>query len=128
VGVLKLDPVSAVVAALLTSFAGEAGKTAWTGLQRLTNIVRRKFAGDPKAEAALKSAEANPRDEGRLEALAEAVRTHADQDPQFRDDLKKLVEEAKQQESTGQFVNQVSNAASIGKWVQVGVNYGGMTF
>jgi hypothetical protein len=126
--VLKLDPVSAVVAALLTTFGAEAGKTAWSGLQRLADVVRRKFASDTEAEAVLDGAQADPRDERQVEALAEAVRRHSDQDPQFRAELTKLVEEAEQQESTGQFVNQVSSAANIGKWVQVGVNYGGMTF
>jgi len=93
----------AVVAALLLANAGEgfgpavggeAGRIGWSGLGRLLAIVRARFAGDADAERALTEAQRKPTGQYAMNDLAAAVERHADIDPGFREEIRRLVVDA----------------------------------
>jgi len=59
-----MDPISLIVAALVTGASTAAGETAGTAVKDaysgLKELIRRRFGGDQDAEAELEQAEQNP--------------------------------------------------------------------
>ncbi|BCY09109.1 hypothetical protein [Actinoplanes sp. L3-i22] len=83
--------VSFVAALLLDSVPEPPG---WPGRTTLRQLVRARFSGDQAALLALAGMGAAGAGPGRVEALARAVHRYAEQDPAFRDDLRRLVVDA----------------------------------
>ncbi|HMC08594.1 MAG TPA: hypothetical protein VKL22_04680 [Actinomycetota bacterium] len=81
-------------------FAGEAGKSAWGTAKRLSGLVRRRFAGDSEAAAALYN-------------LAE---------------LEALVVAAERDRSTAKALTQISGSARVGKVATFGDVQGDVSF
>jgi len=113
-----VEPVSltigGIVAALVLKVAEKAGEqateTGWAAVSRLVERVRRRFRddGDVHAEAALARVQDPPAGPSQLAALAAAVDRHAGEDPEFAEELRRLVREG---ESTGVDVRQVTQSA-----------------
>jgi hypothetical protein len=109
-------------------FAGEAGKSAWGGMKRLSELVRSKFAGDSAATAALDRLEAGPPDEPRIRAAAEALCDHAEGDEAFRAELEGLLAAVEQDRSTAQALTQIAGNARVGKVATFGDVHGDVSF
>src|SRR5439155_27284948 len=114
-GVIAVAAATLLATKVGEGFAGEAGKSAWGGLKRLSGLVRSTFAGDPEAEAALDSLEAGPPDEARLRAVARSLHDHAERDEAFRAELEALVAAAKQDRSTAKALTEIFGNARVGK-------------
>lgn len=127
-----MDPISITVAALvvkaLDQFATDAGKHAWSGLTKLVDVVKSRFAGDEPANAALDSARATPDDEGSVRALANAVDRYVREDPQFRSTVTELARRAEADPMIGTFVVEVRDNAQIGKLVNITEVHGDVNF
>jgi hypothetical protein len=94
----------------------------------LVDLVRRKFAKDPAATAALEAAQAAPEDPKAVRALAEQLETTEKSDEEFATALRSEWEKAPaaQQAKGGKVVNQISGAVS-GKVVQAGDVHGNIS-
>lgn len=121
-----MDPVTigVVVAALLLKkategMADEAGKSAWSGLQKLYQRVHSAFGGT-KTEHDLVALEAG--DQSMLGPVAGAVAMRVGEDATLRQELADLVMQARQHPSTASVVARAEDNA---KQVNIGGdNYG----
>jgi hypothetical protein len=95
---VAVTAVSLLAAKALEAFSGEAGKNAWAAVERLGQLIRRKFEGDKPAEEALAAMEARPTNQLQIQTLVEVLDIRAKHDQNFRGSLVKLVGEA---EATG---------------------------
>src|SRR2546421_13083578 len=133
-GSLMDGSVVAIAAATLLAtkvgegFAGEAGKSAWGATKRLSGLVRRAFAGNLEAAAALDDLEAGPPDDARIRAVAEALRERAENDEAFRAELEALVAAAEQDRSAAKALTQVFGNARVGKVATFGDAHGDVSF
>ncbi len=113
-----MEPVSmtvgAVVAAFIVKAAEKTGEEAATGgwsvagqlLERLRSHFRQR--GDTEAAGALARVEDPPVGERHLKALAEVIDRDASHDPQFAEELRRLIKEA---EAGGVKLQQVTQSA-----------------
>jgi hypothetical protein len=113
-----VEPISltlgTVAAALVVKAAEKSGEQAaesgWAAAGRLLERLRSRFRerGDSLAEGVLTRVEDPPVGQRQLKALAEAVDREAGQDPQFAEELRRLIAQA---ESGGVKVQQVTQTA-----------------
>jgi hypothetical protein len=128
-----LDPLALTAATLLTTRAleglgGEAGKSAWLGVQRLARAVREKLANDPDGESVLEHARTIPQDQALILRLAQVLDRHLSEDTAFHATLTGFVADMRRNPVAGQFVTQISDSAQVGKVVQIGNVEGDVTF
>ncbi|MCK9922391.1 hypothetical protein MXD61_10965 [Frankia sp. AgPm24] len=128
-----VESVGLAVAALLATRATEAfgagaGRGAWDFVRRLADLVRDRLGSDPGAAAALEELRAGPSDPARIRALAGFVQHYADDDPDFSDQLERLVREGSRDPVAGRFVTEVTGNASIGKLVNIAEVQGDVNF
>jgi multidrug resistance efflux pump len=85
------DPILVAIAAAL---AGKAAVAAASGgasaLRSMLDLVKRKFSTDPEAAKALDDAQAQPEDDGKIDALGAALDRAARDDPEFAQQLRSL--------------------------------------
>jgi hypothetical protein len=124
-----VDPASLTVAVLfakaLEELASEAGRSTWSGLGRLVELVRRRLRRDRAGQAALARVEGSPTDQAAVQALAEVVQQSAMDDSSFQRVLLQVVAEAKQDPVIGRLVTQVAGHARIGRMSRPPLNLGG---
>ena len=121
-----MEPVSltvgAMVAALLTKAAEKGGENladaAKAAVGRLVGWLRDRFkqTGDEEGSQVLAWAEGAPDSPSRLRDLASVVDRRAAADPEFKSQLQRLVDDAKQQK--GLQVGSITQSASGDKNVQ----------
>lgn len=114
-----VDPLTVTVATVLATKAlervgEEAGRSACSGIGRLTGLVRRKLARDPQANTVLERAQESPDNAASIERLAEVLQGHIEQDPGFSHELAAWVEEARRHPILGGFVTHVAEQAQVG--------------
>ncbi|WP_431955803.1 hypothetical protein [Nocardia lijiangensis] len=104
-----MDPISlSVLLALIThAAAGEAGKSAWNGLARLT---RRAFGDEARAERALEQAQ-NDHD-GAVDLAGHLMNSAAD-DPVLADLLRTWIGHTQQAAADEAVVNTISGQAQV---------------
>ena len=125
-----VEPVSltvgALVATLLTKAAEKGGENladaAKAAVSRLVGWLKDRFTqtGDEEGSQALAWAEGAPDSPSRLSALAEVVDRRAEADSEFKINVQRLVEDAKQQE--GLQVGSIAQSASGDQNVQTAGN------
>lgn len=118
--------VTAATAALLTGLAKEAGGSAWAGAKRVLALVRGKLAGDRSGEAALARVEAG--DETARRELEAALDDHASRDAAFRDELARLLAEARREPAVARFLTNVSGNARVDKITNIETVHGDVSF
>lgn len=96
--------------------AGRAGEAATAGVQKLLAFLRNKLGDDQQAEEALTELEKQPEDTGHQNELIRVLDKRATNDPDFGDELKRLIDEATGTLSVAEF-NTV-NYGTIGNLVQ----------
>src|SRR6266568_5098394 len=104
-----MDPISlSVLLGLITkSAAGEAGKSAWAGLTRLT---RRAFGDQEHAERALQQAQ--DEHEGAVD-LAGQLMSSATADPELADLIRAWIGQTQQAAADEAVINTISGQAQI---------------
>ena len=109
-----MEPVSVIISALVAGAAKAAGDAAPDAYKGLKALIKRKFAGEPKAEMVLEEYEQDPETyEGPLKKkLAEAG---ADKDEEIIKAAQELLEQLKPEESASgkynvQFQGEVKGA------------------
>jgi tetratricopeptide (TPR) repeat protein len=117
------DPITVAVA---TALANKAVDSTWAGAARLTRVVRRRFARDPEATAALDRAQDRPGDSVGIQELAEALQSHLEIDAMFRRELARWVEESRHQPAVAGSVAQIAGQAEIGTVVTANVVHVGV--
>jgi hypothetical protein len=122
---MDVEAIAAGAAALLaapaaTAAAGEAGKSLWASLMAL---VRRRFAGDQAATAAIERVVAEPTPDHRA-AVAVLLQERAAGDEAFAHELGRLIEAARRLPEVSQVIVHVSGNTTIGKQAIVGTNIG----
>ena len=125
-----VEPVSltvgAVVAALLTKAAEKGGENladaAKAAVGRLVGWLRERFTqtGDDEGSQALAWAEGAADSPSRMRDLASVVNRRAAADPEFRSQVQRLVDDAKQQQ--GLEVGSIAQSASGNQNVQTAGN------
>jgi hypothetical protein len=108
------DIMMAVATALAGKVATALASGGGTALASLMRLVRKRFSGEPAAQAALESAQEQPEDQSRTETLRDALEQAATADPQFAEQLRGLWREASAElnASHGGVINQVSATVS----------------
>ena len=102
-----VEPVSLTVGALVATLLTKAAEKSWenladTAMAAVTRVVgwlKNRFTQttDEEGSQALAWAEGAPDSPSRLRALAEVVDRRAEADPEFKSQLQRLVDDAKQQ-------------------------------
>jgi tetratricopeptide (TPR) repeat protein len=115
-----IEPVAITAATLLAtkaleSLGGQAGTSAWAGLERLAGLVRRKVTGHQPAEDALAEVERHPGDQNRVRALAETLAAFGAQDVAFQRELVTLVADARGDPVVGSLATRVYGGAQVGQ-------------
>jgi tetratricopeptide (TPR) repeat protein len=125
-----VDPASLTVAVLfakaLEELASEAGRSTWSGLGRLVELVRGRLRRDRAGQAALARVEGSPTDQAAVQALAEVVQQSAMDDSSFQRALLQVVAQAKQDPVIGRLVTQVAGHARIGTLTTIETVLGGL--
>lgn len=105
-----MDPISlsALVALITKSAAGEAGKSAWEGL---VGLARRAFGHGPQAEAALRGTEEGDRDAA-LDLAGRLVQSAA-ADPELDGLLRSWIARAREAPGTGNVTNNFGGNARV---------------
>ena len=126
-----MDPMTLAAAAVTIAapYFGEAGKAAAkkageaavAQVEALVGAIRQKFGAnkDDYAEQTLARLEQQPEAEGRRRALTDLVAEKAEADPAFAQELTNLVEAAKQNPTTMQFLTQVYGG-TVGEIFNIG--------
>ena len=78
------------------AFAKEAGETLAEKVGTLYQAVKKKFKGDTYAKKTLNRAEEKPKSEGRQAALREVLAEKMEEDADFAETVRRLVEESEQ--------------------------------
>lgn len=117
-----MDPVhlAGAAAVLLAAGGGEAiagavGKSAWAGLSQLKALVGRRLTGHSSDEAALERLQRAPVKAEDVERLADVIRRHIEDDPEFRSELNALVGAAGTDPALHPILVQLASGAEIGK-------------
>jgi len=93
---LALGAAAAALVAKALDRAGEKAVDQGEGaLRRLVNLVRSRLSGDKEGSKTLERVEDAPDSPERIEALAHILSEQAKDDPEFRQEMETLVEEAK---------------------------------
>jgi hypothetical protein len=108
--------------------ATEAGKSAWSGIKRLSTLVRDKLSQQPEGASPLESLEGAPDDLGIRQVLTAAVAGAAESDRDFRKALEDLVAEAERDTTVGRIVTQVFGSGRVGKVTNIEQVQGDVTF
>jgi len=121
--------IATAAAALLAPYlakAGEAaakkaGEAAWEKVEALYQAIRRKFAADKDdyAQKTLERLEAQPTTETRQTALADVLAEKAQADPEFAQELARLVQGAAQDKTVVQVLTQVYGEARVNKIINI---------
>jgi hypothetical protein len=126
-----MDPVTlgGMVVSLLAPFLTEAGKAAATKLGHgaadqlggLLDTLKHKFEADNDAYAGqtLQRLEEKPDAEPRKRAFADALAEKAEDDPDFKAELERLVNSARQNQATQQFLTNVYGG-EVGQILSIG--------
>src|SRR4051812_8711305 len=115
-----MDPLSLTVASLVATGAlQEVGAGTTRAIGALVARVREGLSGDARSSQALSLLEEAPDDDAKIRALAALLEPHLAQDLGFRSDLEGLIEQAKHDGRSANFVINVEDQAQIGKVVQV---------
>jgi hypothetical protein len=126
---MDVEAVASGVAALLATkaadaAAGEAGRSLWVSLLA---VVRRRFAGDHHATAAVQQLVAEPTVDLQ-DAVAELLEEHAGRDQSFARELGSLLEAARSLPEGGHVAVNVSGNARIGNLPAIGTHIGDINF
>lgn len=128
---MELDPIAITSASVIAQgFLGEAGRSAWSGVERMISTVRDRFSGNQEATATIASVEQDPNNTEAINALALLIESGIARDMQFRQLMAAFVEEAQAQ---GGMPNQVRNytdfrSAHIEKAVNIDTVNGDLNF
>ncbi|QMV24567.1 hypothetical protein GQS52_25480 [Streptomyces sp. SCUT-3] len=131
-----MEPIStALLAALAGGAGGELGRQAWAWLGALARTPFRRSAGDsPDApepgsgEAELAGLEETPDDPARAHALSTALAVRAALDAQFRAELQRWHEQAKQAPTGGGDVRNTIGNGTFSAPVLQGRDFTGISF
>jgi hypothetical protein len=129
-------PIELTATAAATFFAtaaiegvgGQVRKEAGEALGRLVRFVRERLGGEPEGRAVLSDVEATPDDQGKVEALAAVLESHAVESRDFYRELAGLVVEAQREPSLARFVTEVSGNARVGKLTNIDTVHGDVSF
>jgi hypothetical protein len=127
------DPLSMWMATLVASKAAEGfgahlgGDTA-SALERLVASVRGRLRGNARAEGALARVEEQPRERGRIVALAELLDELLGGDRQFQDEMAELVRLVRADEGLARILVQITGNAQVGKVVNIDEVHGDVIF
>ncbi len=129
-----MDPVSLAIAAAglmaqraAEAMAGEAGKSGWSGLQRLWELARHRLADD-RDSGILDDVQRNPMNTEAVTALAAALQAQFDRDSGFRESMEGVVHEAQRRYSIVEITNNFFGNVRIGKMTNIGDVHGSVTF
>jgi hypothetical protein len=89
------------------SVAKDAGEVVGTKIEELYNVLKARFQGKPAAEEALADLEAKPTDEDAQTALRLQLKKQMNADESLAEELRKLVNDIKQDKETYSFLTQV---------------------
>jgi hypothetical protein len=117
---LALTAAGLVAKKALEAASGEAGKTGWQALGRITQTIRGWFAGDQEATETLGRLEAKPESQARAAELAEVLTPRLEAEPRLVAELTRLVEQAKSDPQTASFVTTVQDNARVGRITNIG--------
>jgi len=134
---MDIQPIAATAIALLSpyiakgteEFAKSAGKAAAEKVGALYQAIKKRLRGDAYAEQTLTRAEEKPESEGRQAALKEVLAEKMEENTDFAETVRRLVEESKQL-GGGDIINQqikISGRAQVGDVFQVGTLEGGIS-
>jgi hypothetical protein len=128
-----MDPLSITVASLIATYAaqafgGQLGQSAASGLQNLLKLVRRKFSGDPSAQAALTAISQSPQAPEGVDAFARTLDNSLKSDAEFRRLLDETVNAMRSDSTVDQFITTVSGNATVGKITNIGTVTGEVNF
>lgn len=114
---MTITPIVTSAVALLAPYlakAGEevakkAGEASWEKMKALYQAIRTKFSADKDdyAQQTLKRLEDKPSEESRQRALADILTEKAEADPEFGQELKRLVQDTTQGKGVPEFLTQV---------------------
>jgi hypothetical protein len=119
-----MEPSALTAAGLLAHKASEevastVRKSTWAGMDRLTDLVRRKLVRHGESEVALATLATHPDDPASIQALAAALSAIAAVDEAFQIELAELVDQAKQDPTIGAFAAHVEGLANVGQIVNL---------
>ncbi|GAA4604041.1 hypothetical protein BJY16_004840 [Actinoplanes octamycinicus] len=118
-----MDPVTigTVVASMLsTAFAqGVGGEAAKHAVQSIVGLVRGRLTGNGRGDTELAALEQNPADGDAVAAVGRIIDAEA-ADETFRQQLRALISEARQDAAMNNFVTNVESGANVGKIVNIG--------
>ena len=127
---MDIGQIATTAVALLAPYltkAGEAaakkaGEAAWKKVEALYQAIERKFVADKDddAQKTLQHLEDQPKDDGCQAALASVLAAKAAADPEFAQDLARLVHGAAQDKTVTQFLIQVYPEAEVNKIINIG--------
>jgi hypothetical protein len=132
--------IAAAAVALLAPYARDAGAAiaqragdaAFETTRSLYHFVKGKLAGSEADERPLAQLEEQPDDAAVQSALEDALRRLVADDPQFAEQLQKLVERAATNRALVQFVTEVHPDARVGQLTNIHsagtVQFGDVTF
>lgn len=102
-----MEPISIIIAALVAGAAKAAGDAAPDAYQGLKALIKRKFAGEQKAEMVLEEHESDPETyEKPLRKKLEEAK--ADKDEEILAAAQNLLDKIKKQPGGEQFINQIT--------------------
>lgn len=117
-----MEPISLIIAALVAGAAKAAGDAAPDAYNGLKALIKRKFAGEPKAEMVLEEHEKDPEtyDAPLKKKLAEAG---ADKDEEIIKAAQDLLDKLKDKPGGQQIVNQTQTNTASGNTVTGDFNF-----
>ncbi|HVG17756.1 MAG TPA: hypothetical protein VNI02_01795 [Blastocatellia bacterium] len=120
-----MESIAITAATLVAKWLGEsvvkeAGKSAWTGLQRVYEAVKAKLVSDHEGGEALERLTAKPSSQARASELAEVLDALVKSDPEFAAELRRVIDAAEQDPATASFVTEVKGNARVGKITNIG--------
>jgi hypothetical protein len=101
--------------------AAKVGEAMWERVAAIHGAIRRKLDDDDDAygRQSLERLEEQPTSEGRQQALATVLYEKAEADQAFGQELVRLVQQASQERSAPQFLNQVYDGGKVNKIIQI---------
>jgi hypothetical protein len=118
-----MEPIStAALAALILASRGsaeemgkEAARSTWSGLSTLRALVYEKFRRDSSATQALATAEREPENSTAVARLRDSIEACSQEDRHFANELRLLVDEARQRPEYQRSSTLFANYGYIGK-------------
>jgi len=122
IGIAVVALLSPYLAKAGEGFAQKAGEVAWDKVAALYQAIRRKFKTDKDKEAlqALHRLEKQPTDGKHQAALAGILTEKAQTDPEFTQELVRLVQVTTQDETVARFLTQVYDKGQVDKIINIG--------